>query len=57
LRARADLLDQHAAHAPAPIGDRLRANAAKLRQYAQTHDSTRITAGQEATRDFQEETE
>lgn len=57
LRARADRLDQQAAHAPAPIGDRLRANAAKLRHYADTHDSTRITASEQATHDSQEETE
>jgi hypothetical protein len=57
LRTRADLFDQHAARTPAPIGDRLRANVAKLRQYAQTHDSTRITADEEATHDSQEETE
>jgi hypothetical protein len=57
LRTRADLLDQQAAHAPAPIGDRLRANAAKLRHYGETHDGTRITADEEATHDSQEETE
>ena len=57
LRARAVRLDQQAAHAPAPIGDRLRANAAKLRHYADTHDDTRITADEDATHDFQEETE
>jgi hypothetical protein len=56
LRARADQLDQQAAHTPAPIGDRLRANAAKLRHYANTHDNTRITTGEEATHDSQEET-
>ena len=48
LRARADLLDQQAAHTPKPVGDRLRANAAKLRHYADTHDSTRITAEDES---------
>jgi hypothetical protein len=57
LRVRADLLDQQATHAPAPIGDRLRANAAKLRQHAQTHDSTRITADQDANHDIHKETE
>jgi hypothetical protein len=57
LRARADQLDQQAAHAPAPIGDRMRANAAKLRHYAQTHDSTRITAGTETAHDSQDETQ
>ena len=57
LRARADQLDQHAAHTPEPIGDRLRANAAKLRHYADTHDATRITANDEPTRRAAEETE
>lgn len=57
LRARADLLDQQAAHAPAPIGDRLRANAAKLRHCAETHDSTRITAIDEPPHRAAEETE
>ncbi|WP_137147815.1 integrase [Mycolicibacterium sp. CR10] len=57
LRARADGLDQQAAHAPTPIGDRLRANAAKLRHYAKSHDSTRITASEEARHDSQEEPE
>ncbi|MBZ4534097.1 integrase [Mycobacterium avium] len=57
LRARAQVLDQQAAHAPTPIGDRLRANAAKLRHYADTHDITRVTAvGEEATHASQEET-
>ena len=56
LRARADQLDQQAAHTPQPIGDRLRANAAKLRHYADTHDRTRITTDEEATHS-QEETE
>ncbi|NUL03312.1 integrase [Streptomyces lunaelactis] len=48
LRQRADMLHTHAAHAPQPIGDRLRANAIKLRSFADTHDRTRITL-QEAT--------
>jgi hypothetical protein len=43
LRARAGLLDQRAAVAGRPIGDRLRANAARLRDLADTHDRTRIT--------------
>ena len=57
LRGRADRLDQQAAHAPAPIGDRLSANAAKLRQYAESHDSTRITASEEVTHDSWDERE
>jgi integrase len=55
LRARADLLDQHAALSPQPIGDRLRANAARLRHYADTHDNTRLT--EEATHRSNEEPE
>ncbi|MER5783980.1 integrase [Streptomyces mobaraensis] len=43
LRHRADVLDRQAAHTPKPIGDRLRANAARLREFADTHDRTRIT--------------
>ncbi len=31
------------AHAPGPVGDRLRGNAAKLRAFADHHDRTRIT--------------
>src|SRR5271166_1205841 len=57
LRARADLLDRHAAQSPQPIGDRLRANAARLRRYADTHDSTRITIIDEATHRSNEEPE
>jgi hypothetical protein len=57
LRARADLLDRHAARSPQPIGDRLRANAARLRLYADTHDSTRITITDEATHGANEESE
>lgn len=57
LRARADQLDQQAAHAPQPIGDRLLANAAKLRRYADTHDATRITANGEPMHRSAEETE
>lgn len=44
LRSRAGQLEKQAAHTPPPIGERLRANAAKLRHYADTHDATRITA-------------
>jgi hypothetical protein len=43
LRERADVLDTRAAHAPQPVGDRLRTNATKLRAHADTHDRTRIT--------------
>ena len=43
LRERADLIDKRAAHTPQPIGDRLRANADKLRTYADEHDRTRFT--------------
>jgi integrase len=43
LRARADVLDKRAAHAPQPVGDRLRGRAAKLRDLANGHDRTRIT--------------
>ncbi|MGC7103076.1 hypothetical protein ACPZ19_51170 [Amycolatopsis lurida] len=43
LRERADLFDKRATHTPQPIGERLRANARKLRAYANTHDRIRIT--------------
>jgi hypothetical protein len=43
LRDRADALDRRAAHTPQPVGDRLRANAEKLRLLADTHDRTRTT--------------
>ncbi|MCX5317639.1 integrase [Streptomyces sp. NBC_00154] len=43
LRLRANTLDVRAAHAPQPVGDRLRANANKLRSFATEHDRTRIT--------------
>ena len=57
LRARADLLDRYAAHSPQPIGDRLRAHAARLRHYADTHDSTRVTITDEASQGWNEEPE
>ncbi|MFC4606919.1 integrase [Streptomyces maoxianensis] len=44
LRERADELDQFADHAPAPVGKRLRVNASRLRETADTHDSTAHTA-------------
>ncbi|MFH8379107.1 integrase [Streptomyces cyaneofuscatus] len=40
LRERADKLDQLAAHAPGPVSKRLRANASRLRETADTHDNT-----------------
>ncbi|MFJ5779896.1 integrase [Streptomyces sp. NPDC093094] len=40
LRERADEIDQLAAHAPQPVGKRLRANATRLRETADTHDVT-----------------
>jgi hypothetical protein len=43
LRARADVMDLRAAHAPGPVADRLRGNADKLRALADHHDRTRIT--------------
>ncbi|WP_426570573.1 integrase [Streptomyces canus] len=44
LRERASEIDQLAAHAPSPVGKRLRANADKLRRAADTHDATAQTA-------------
>ncbi len=43
LRDRADHLENQAASMPQPIGDRLRASAAGLREQAGNHDRTRIT--------------
>lgn|GEM_PF-4514145 len=43
LREHATVMDIRAARVPGPLGDRLRANADKLRGYADTHDRTRIT--------------
>ncbi|HUZ25273.1 MAG TPA: hypothetical protein VMV07_16075 [Streptosporangiaceae bacterium] len=45
LRERADALETQAQHVPQPVGDRLRAAAAKLREQADKHDRTRITPG------------
>ena len=42
LRDRALALETQAAHAPQPVGDRLRATAARLRDQAGKHDRTRI---------------
>ncbi|WP_030651368.1 MULTISPECIES: hypothetical protein [Streptomyces] len=44
LRERADELDQFAAHAPGPVSKRLRANANRLRETADTHDATAHSA-------------
>ncbi|WP_329564352.1 integrase (plasmid) [Streptomyces uncialis] len=43
LRFRANTLDVRASASPQPVGDRLRANAARLRAVSDTHDRTRIT--------------
>jgi len=50
LRDRALALEARAGNVPQPVGDRLRANAARLRELAGKHDRTRvtITAGKEA---------
>lgn len=40
LRERADELDQLASHSPGPVSKRLRANANRLRETADTHDTT-----------------
>ncbi|MEU2855603.1 hypothetical protein [Streptomyces syringium] len=40
LRERADEIDQLAASSPCPLGKRLRANAGRLRETADTHDAT-----------------
>ncbi|MEW2574981.1 hypothetical protein [Streptomyces syringium] len=44
LRERADEIDQLAASAPGPLGQRLRANADRLRETADAHDTTAQTA-------------
>ncbi|MFM9626567.1 integrase [Streptomyces galilaeus] len=43
LRGRAEDIDKRAALHPKPMGDRLRANANKLRAFADEHDETRFT--------------
>jgi hypothetical protein len=43
LRERATRLESQAASVPQPVGDRLRASAARLREQADKHDRTRIT--------------
>ena len=45
LRERAAALETQAGHVPQPVGDRLRATAAKLREQAGKHDRDRITPG------------
>jgi hypothetical protein len=46
LRERALALESQAVHVPQPVGDRLRASAARLRALADKHDRTRITAAE-----------
>jgi integrase len=46
LRERALVLESQAEHVPQPVGDRLRASAARLHALAGKHDRTRITAGE-----------
>jgi hypothetical protein len=46
LRERALALESQAGHVPQPVGDRLRASAARLRALAGKHDRTRITPGE-----------
>jgi hypothetical protein len=48
LRDRALAFENQAAHVPQPVGDRLRATAARLRDQADKHDRTRITIGRGA---------
>jgi hypothetical protein len=48
-RDRADVLDKRAAHAPQPVGDRLRARVGKPRDLADGHDRTRITLRESTT--------
>jgi hypothetical protein len=43
LRLRATALDQQADHVPGPLGERLRDNAARLRDLANDHHHTRIS--------------
>ncbi len=48
LRERALVLESQAAHVPQPVGDRLRAAAARFRDQAGKHDRTRITTAKDA---------
>ncbi len=50
FRERAAVIETQAEHAPKPIGDRLRANAARLRELADKHERTRITIPATETR-------
>ncbi|MFD8817169.1 hypothetical protein ACFV23_38190 [Streptomyces sp. NPDC059627] len=43
LQHHATALDQRAAHAPGPLGERLHGNAERLRDLADAHHRTRIT--------------
>jgi hypothetical protein len=43
LRARALAFENRVAYVPQPVGERLRATAARLRDQADKHDRTRIT--------------
>jgi hypothetical protein len=49
LRDRALALESQAAHVPQPVGDRLKASAARLREHADKHDRTRITTTRKDT--------
>lgn len=42
LRERVAILERQAAYVPEPVGDRMRASAARLREQADKHDRTRI---------------
>jgi hypothetical protein len=48
LRDRAASLESRAAHVPEPVGDRMRATAARLHEQADKHDRTRIIKGSDA---------
>lgn len=48
LRDRALVFEIRAAHVPLPVARRLRDSAARLRDLADKHDRTRITAGEDA---------
>lgn len=48
LLERAAVMDTRAARVPGPLSERLRANADRLRGYADAHDRTRITLTEDA---------
>jgi hypothetical protein len=48
LRDRANAMEARAALVPQPVGDRLRATAARFRDQADKHDRTLITTGKDA---------